>query len=267
METERLRQAALTEISPSQVAPIKTAFHFFVTDMRDSLRPLAQAEVRRTTGNREGEPLDLYLVNSNLNCRLMKAWEDLSEEDRQAWMTREEKDRRRFMEEEEIASRHCATLTARSKSPKTPERRNFYSADSQATPNPSPTSMTTNPEPSPSPISRLSVEHAASLDNDEKKVDDSSIRLSSSCDGTTDNKEHRLADKVKREDCEGGTTKRPSPTNIDDEKGGSPSKRNRMDDPVAVQVEKHQHQATGITASPSQQQQLSSKKAGRGTSK
>ncbi|CAB9505870.1 expressed unknown protein [Seminavis robusta] len=232
LETERLRQAALTEISPSQVAPIKTAFHFFVMDMRDSMRPLAVEEVRRSTRAREGEPLDPYLVNANLNCRLIKAWEDVSEEARQACMTREEADRRRFMEEEEIASRHCATLTARSKSPKTPERRTssntnggHLGGDSRATPNPSPTSMTTNP--SPSPISRLSVEHQHNNndDNDEKKVDDSAIPSRVVTIHDVDNKEHRLAGSPDG----GGTSKRPSPTKTD-EKGASPPKRNRLEE-------------------------------------
>jgi hypothetical protein len=37
-------------------------------------------------------------------------------------MVKEEEDRRRFMEEDEIASRHCATLTARGKSPRSSDK-------------------------------------------------------------------------------------------------------------------------------------------------
>jgi hypothetical protein len=48
----------------------------------------------------------------------MKAWEALPQESRDAFMVQEEDDRRRFMEEDEIANRHCATLTARGKSPR-----------------------------------------------------------------------------------------------------------------------------------------------------
>ena len=93
METERLRQAALTEISPAQVEPIKTAFHFFVMDMRDTLRREAEAEVQKSLP--PGQALDSYLVNSNLNCRLMEAWENVSDDVRQNCMTAEEADRRR----------------------------------------------------------------------------------------------------------------------------------------------------------------------------
>lgn len=248
IETERLRQAALTEISPSQVEPIKTAFHFFIMDMREGLRPLAEAEVRKSVTAAEGQALDPYLVNSNLNGRLMKAWEDLNDESRQACMRKEEDDRRRFMEEEEIASRHCATLTARSKSPKTPERRNSShnaSSDqnSRGTPNPSPTSLaTTNPEPSPSPISRLSVEQSGSMDNDEKKVDDSTVTTSHSNLAPSPIKsgalkdlgahgEGRLLSPNPPNAEDDGGNKRPSPSK-QDEKGGSPPKRNRLEEDV-----------------------------------
>jgi len=224
LETERLRQAALTEISPSQVAPIKTAFHFFVIDMRESILPIAEQEVRRSVSAREGEPLDPYLVNSNLNGRLIKAWEDLNEERRQACMRKEEEDRRRFMEEEEIASRHCATLTARSKSPKTPERRSSNHTTDRQTPNPSPTSLATantHPEPSPSPISRLSVARSASLDKDEKKVDDSPA-IPSPIKSAPSRLHHQGG-------VDDGANKRPSPSK-QDEKGGSPPKRNRLEE-------------------------------------
>lgn len=254
-ETERLRQAALTEISPSQVDPIKTAFHFFVTDMRDSLRSLAEAEVRKYTGG-DGA-LDPYLVNSNLNCRLMKAWEDLNDEERQACMSKEEADRRRFMEEEEIASRHCATLTARSKSPKTPERRSSSSLSnnlngsgsgehsSRRSPNPSPTaSLTASTHgnvPPPSPIARLTK--IASMDQDEKKMDDTASTGGDPDEMTTITTQkvshappdkyldvHHSHDEIDILDasCDiEGTNKRPSPTKID---GKAPPKRNRLGD-------------------------------------
>lgn len=250
VETERLRQAAMEEISASQVEPIKTAFHFFVMDMRESLRPLAEAEVRRSINAAEGEPLDPYLVNSNMNCRLMKAWEDLNEESRQGCMRKEEEDRRRFMEEEEIASRHCATLTARSKSPKTPERRssNLTACSSdphnRATPSASPTSMVTaaNPEPSPSPshITRLAVAKSASHDSDEKKMDDPVVTDAHSGPAPSPIKsgprkedgglgEGRLLSPNPPESAEELGTKRPSPSK-QEELGGSPPKRNRTEE-------------------------------------
>jgi len=48
----------------------------------------------------------------------MKAWEDATSETRAKYLTKEEEDRRRFMTEDEITSRHCATLTARARSPR-----------------------------------------------------------------------------------------------------------------------------------------------------
>ena len=121
-EVERLRAAAATEISHAEVKPIRTEFHFFVDDNKEKYLKLAEEEVRKSTKVAEGEKLDAFLVNTNLNTRLMKAWEELSKDDRDVYMGKEEDDRRRFMEEDEIASRHCATLTARGKSPRSPEK-------------------------------------------------------------------------------------------------------------------------------------------------
>ena len=119
VEVERLRAAAATELTHEEVKPIRSDFHFFVKAKADEYRKLAEEEVRKTT---EGSELDLFLVNSNLNTRLMKAWEDLKKEERDIYVVKEEEDRRRFMEEDEIASRHCATLTARGKSPRSSEK-------------------------------------------------------------------------------------------------------------------------------------------------
>lgn len=269
METERLRQAAMTEISPAQVEPIKTAFHFFVMEMRDSLRREAEAEVQKSLP--PGHSLDSYLVNSNLNCRLMEAWENVSDDVRQNCMSSEEADRRRFMEEEEIASRHCATLTARSKSPKTPERRgssqNAGSAEQssrRSSPAPSPTASVTNghanshvgmsrpaqSSPAPSPISRMVVGQSNSADQDEKKMDDSvssahrdddrerrtfvkedpkTIPMHSSSRNQTSDGEKAIGATDSSEIDP--NKKRPSPAKVD-QKVESPPKRNRVDEPA-----------------------------------
>ncbi len=95
------------------VKPMQSAFHFFVQETMDSLRQAAEKEVRKTNNGQ----LDLYLVNTNLNSRLIKEWEDASQIVREAYMEKEEEDRKRFMADDEIASRHCATLTARARSP------------------------------------------------------------------------------------------------------------------------------------------------------
>ena len=116
VELERQR-AALESYS---VKPMRTAFHFFVNDMQDLLRAVAEDEVRRSTRCRD---LDPFLVNTNLNGRLMKAWEDSDQSVRDSYMVKEEADRRRFMADDEVASRHCATLTARARSPRMSEKK------------------------------------------------------------------------------------------------------------------------------------------------
>lgn len=116
-EVERLRAVAATEITTEEVKPIQTDFHFFVKEHIGTHRKLAEEEVRSGMED-QSKKLDSLIVNSNLNTRLMKTWEGLSKESREAYMVREEADRRRFMEDDEIASRHCATLTARGKSPR-----------------------------------------------------------------------------------------------------------------------------------------------------
>jgi hypothetical protein len=116
MEIERLRKAAEKDLTQTDVKPIQSDFHFFVAYMRDKLKAAAEEEVRQVSKS-QAETLDMYLVNSNLNCRLMKAWEDLTVADREGYTKKEQEDRRRFMLDDEIASRHCATLTARARSP------------------------------------------------------------------------------------------------------------------------------------------------------
>jgi hypothetical protein len=120
VEVERLRFAAAAEITHEDVKPIRSDFHFFVMENKEKCRKLSEEEVRKSTKT-EGE-LDAFLVNSNLNTRMMKLWEDLKSEERGSYMVKEEEDRLRFMEEDEIASRHCATLTARGKSPRSSEK-------------------------------------------------------------------------------------------------------------------------------------------------
>jgi len=90
---------------------------------------LAEEEVRKSL--KSDEKLDPLLVNTNLNTRLKTAWENLTNDERDAFMIKEEEDRRRFMEEDEIASRHCATLTARGKSPRTTEKADKFTFNSK----------------------------------------------------------------------------------------------------------------------------------------
>lgn len=112
-EKERIRNTETAELTLNDVKPIQSDFHFFVHAMRDKLRLEAEEEIRRTNSIAE---LDIFLVNTNLNNRILKAWEDLDKDERDRYMDMEEDDRKRFMEEDEVASRHCFTLTARIRS-------------------------------------------------------------------------------------------------------------------------------------------------------
>jgi hypothetical protein len=116
LEEDRLKAAKLAEESLSDVKPIKTDYHFFVLEKMKEMKLLAEQEVRESMKDK-GKKVDSYLLNSNLNTRLMRAWEKLPTEERTLYMKKEEDDRRRFMDEEEVASRHCATLTSRHQGP------------------------------------------------------------------------------------------------------------------------------------------------------
>jgi len=107
MELERIRSQ--TEI---KVAPIRTDFHFFVDDVDESVREEAENEC----GEQHKE--DLFLLYSNMNARLIQKLKVLPRARRAVYMAKEEQDRLRFQNDDEIASRHCATLTARAKSPR-----------------------------------------------------------------------------------------------------------------------------------------------------
>jgi hypothetical protein len=117
-ELERVKAEAAAELNIASVKPIQTDFHFFVKEMSQKLRNEAEQEVEKSMeGNNVLDAERLYLINSNLNCLVMKAWEDLSTSQREQYFKLEEEDRKRFMEEDEVASRHCVTLTARIRSP------------------------------------------------------------------------------------------------------------------------------------------------------
>jgi hypothetical protein len=109
------------ELTPSNVTPLRSDFHFFVMETKDRIRLEAEKEVQaslRATKKSAADPMIVqYLVNTNLNARLMKEWEKLTLDDKKPYVKKEDDDRKRFMEEDEVASRHCATLTARVKMP------------------------------------------------------------------------------------------------------------------------------------------------------
>lgn len=115
LEAERVRNAEAAELRLSEVKPIQSEFHFFVADMRDKLKEAAEKEVMESLKKKGADvsEVDPFLVYTNLNDRLMRAWETLPKEERDVYAGKEEDDRCRFMEEDEVASRHCFTLTAR----------------------------------------------------------------------------------------------------------------------------------------------------------
>ncbi len=115
LEAERLRNAEAAEVRLSEVKPIQSEFHFFVADMRDKLKEAAEKEVIESLKKKGADVtnIDPFLIYTNLNDRLMRAWENLSKAESDVYAAKEEDDRCRFMEEDEVASRHCFTLTAR----------------------------------------------------------------------------------------------------------------------------------------------------------
>jgi hypothetical protein len=120
-DVDRAKSVAEEELAPSLVKPLQSYFHFFVLAVKDRLYIEAEMEVQSSLNDSSKVAPDSqqlqYLINANLNARLMKEWEDMKLENKEAYLKKEEEDRKRFMEEDEVASRHCATLTARVKSP------------------------------------------------------------------------------------------------------------------------------------------------------
>jgi len=116
-----------TNPSPTDnVEPMRQDFHFYVDDKKDTLLAEARRAVREALKDKvEGKgysELDSFLVMSRLNQLLMSSWDSEAATARRQYMEKEEADRKRFQADDEVASRHCATLTARSRSPKTARR-------------------------------------------------------------------------------------------------------------------------------------------------
>jgi len=106
-----------------QVEPMKQDFHFYAQDNYEETKRVCQAQIKRSRSsgktshkNKENE---LFLLSTLINARLIQNWEKAPSSVRASYLKKEEEDRKRFMGEEEIASRHCETLTARRRSPKT----------------------------------------------------------------------------------------------------------------------------------------------------
>lgn len=120
-------------LSSTVVEPMKHDFYFFVLDNKEECLAQAKAAVREaistappTTETIEED--DPYLTMTNLNERLMASWLTQPRSVRTQYLSKEEGDRRRFQLDDEVASRHCATLTARSRSPRMAKKFEFESA-------------------------------------------------------------------------------------------------------------------------------------------
>ena len=100
-----------------KVDPMKQDFHFYAMDHFEEVKQVCQEQIDNSNSDVPKEK-QLYLLTTLLNTRLIQNWENASPATRAAYMKKEEADRKRFMSDEEVASRHCATLTARKRSPK-----------------------------------------------------------------------------------------------------------------------------------------------------
>eukprot|EP00591_Stephanopyxis_turris_P015007 CAMPEP_0195534516 /NCGR_PEP_ID=MMETSP0794_2-20130614/42508_1 /TAXON_ID=515487 /ORGANISM="Stephanopyxis turris, Strain CCMP 815" /LENGTH=587 /DNA_ID=CAMNT_0040667387 /DNA_START=107 /DNA_END=1870 /DNA_ORIENTATION=- len=122
------------EESKFLTAPMRHDFHFYVVDHKDDMMEAARKQLMRTLsldeehkddnghGDEESkfkmmEPHSLLWL-TNVNERLINKWESEPNTTRDLYRGKEEQDRIRFMNEEEVASRHCATLTARAEKKK-----------------------------------------------------------------------------------------------------------------------------------------------------
>lgn len=90
------------------VDPMRQDFHFYLRDHKDAIIE----EARKRVSSLFDSP-DQLLLLTYVNERVKSLWEGEPKEIRDKYRVIEEADRARFMQEDEIASRHCATLTAR----------------------------------------------------------------------------------------------------------------------------------------------------------
>ena len=104
------------------VDPMKQDFHFYAMDNYEQVKQICESQLAKSIANgsilQKDKENQLHLLTTLINTRLLQNWEAAPTSTREAYLKKEEADRKRFMSEEEVASRHCATLTARKRSPK-----------------------------------------------------------------------------------------------------------------------------------------------------
>lgn len=106
-----------------KVDPMRQDFHFYAMDHYELVKQVCQRQLDDafadgTISKDTSAENQLYLLTTLINARLIKNWEDAPTSTREEYLKKEEADRKRFMSEEQVASRYCATLTARRRSPK-----------------------------------------------------------------------------------------------------------------------------------------------------
>ena len=95
---------------------MKQDFHFYGKEHYNTV--VEECKRKLQASNLLTAENELYLTNTLLNATLIHNWEKAPQSTRTHYLKLEEGDRKRFMSEDEVASRHCATLTARKRSPK-----------------------------------------------------------------------------------------------------------------------------------------------------
>ena len=112
----------LLEMEELTVEPMKQDFHYYAMDHYDEVKQICEKQLAKSIANgsiqQKNKENHLFLLTTLINTLLIKNWEAAPASTRAEYLKREEADRKRFMSEEEVASRHCATLTARRRSPK-----------------------------------------------------------------------------------------------------------------------------------------------------
>lgn len=176
-----------------KVEPMKSDFFFFLEEMKKDVMAEAKKEVLRSITSPlkdlesdlaelqmdDGEDPHPYLLYSKINENMMAKWEQLPQNKRSDYLILEEVDRKRFMSADEVASRHCATLTARSRSPQpfTPKNKDKGKLSENQK---SETGRNNEKETrSPSPAATLSVSKMLQTEGEKKDMDEKRARSSS----------------------------------------------------------------------------------------
>lgn len=178
------------------VDPMKPDFYYFVQDVKTDIldeaarfimscspTPLEDLDDDLKHMDVKDDEAHPYLLFSNANERLIKKWEGLSQSKRSEYLVKEEEDRRRFQSAEEVASQHCATLTARARSPQAFSNRNRGSDKKKTNTTADEYDDDDTEVRSPSPTSSLSMNRILQSEDDDKIKMKTNSRSSSEMKG------------------------------------------------------------------------------------